>query len=141
MIPFGDEYRPAIYTYLNKSGAAHMRRTLGEKGVPVQTWRVTQPSPGGGYQIVRDPDHAVGQISQAELLALGVPPSVLGAIVRRFIAASFAREKTRWTSRAGNSAEEWFHSETYGQVRLAVHEIVSPLLRELIPLNPDSPQS
>lgn len=74
MIPYGDEYRPGIHIYLNKAGAAHMRREMAAKDVPCQTWRVTQPAPGGHYQIVRDPDNEVSTLPLAALLELGIPP-------------------------------------------------------------------
>ncbi len=141
MIPLGNEYRPGIYIWLNKAGAAHMRRELGAKGVPVQTWRVTQPAPDGCFQIVQDPTNEIGTISQRELLRLGVPTFVLGALVRRFIAEAMSRERVRWLAQPGSHPEAWFGSDAHQAALKVVHGIVAPLLREIIPLDASSPTS
>jgi hypothetical protein len=134
MIPYGDDYRPGIYLYLNKAGAAFMRRDMAAKGAPVQTWRVTQPAPGGHYQIVRDPDNEVSTLSLASLLELGVPPFVLCSIVRKFMAASLARDRERWLAQPGHDTASWFGSPEHTAALMSVHEIVRPLFRTLIPL-------
>jgi hypothetical protein len=141
MIPLGTEYRPGIYIWLNKKGAAHMRRELGGKGVPVQTWRVTQPAPDGCFQIVRDPTNEIGSIPQSELLRLGVPPFVLGVLVRRFISNAMNRERELWLAQPGSHPEAWFGSDAHQTALKVVHGIVAPLLRELLPLDTSAPNA
>gem|GEM_PF-2732716 len=141
MIPLGTEFRPGIYIWLNKAGAAHMRRELGAKGVPVQTWRVTQPAPDGCFQIVRDPTGEIGSIPQRELLRLRVPPFVLGVLVRRFITDAMNRERKRWLAQPGSHLEAWFGSESHQAALKMVHGIAAPLLRELLPLDTSPPNA
>ncbi len=139
----GTVWRPAIHIFLNRTGAAHMRRTLVAKGTEVQTWRVTQPAPECRFQIVQDPTREVATISLDELVQLKVPFFTLGDITRRFARVSLARERERWAKRCGsNDDTSWYRSAERRAAFDAVAAIAGPLLLRLIPLeNETSPTS
>lgn len=130
----GTVWRPAIHIYLNRTGAAHMRRTLASKGTEVQTWRVTQPAPECRFQIVQDPTQEVATISLDELVQLKVPACVLCSLARRFAKLSLARERERWAARVGrNDDSAWYHSEERKAAFAEVAAIAGPLLLRLLP--------
>lgn len=136
----GNVWRPAIHIYLNRTGAAHMRRTLAAKGTEVQTWRVTQPAPECRFQIVQDPTQEVATISLDELMKLTVPACVLCSLARRFAKVTLTRERERWAARVGqNDDSAWYHSDDRKEAFAAVAAIAGPLLLRLLPLEEETP--
>lgn len=137
----GANWRPAIHIFLNRAGAAHMRKALATQGTEVQTWRVTQPAPDCFFQMVEDPTREVSTISLDELVQLKVPFCALGYLTRRFAKESLTRERERWAARTGqNEDSSWYRSEERNTAFAAVAAIAGPLLLRLIPLeNETSP--
>lgn len=119
-----------------------MRRTLGAKGTPVQTWRVTQPAPECRFQIVRDPTMEASTISLNELVQLKVPFCALGYLTRRFAKVSLTRERERWAKRCGsNDDTDWYRSDERRAAFDAVAAIAGPLLLRLVPLENETSQT